>query len=184
MYPLIPLQNHSQVYGTTPHLNRVLNMQASHPWHRQTLWLVCSLPWHRQSCSTVCATLLVQREPLVCAYSTPSTDRAVTQHIPCPWPKTELLVLLGVPSHRSQDHAANVQPEGPKAPSHLRDWRYSNACQKALSPHRVTHQRNCALAPASPKKQITKGPEPEKQITEGPEQWENKVKLRAVTIKV
>lgn len=67
----------SPVYGPCP---------AISPSLVQTEDALIHCPWHRQSNNPVCVTPPAQTENLVSVHSAPSTDRAVTQHVPYPSP--------------------------------------------------------------------------------------------------
>lgn len=63
-------------------------------------------------------------------------------------PSSEMLVQPGMPSHRSQDHAACVLREETRVPSCLGYWDAQwMACQRALSPQKELHTTGIVHTP-------------------------------------
>lgn len=98
---------------------------------------------------------------------------AVTWPVFYPQPRSELVVQPGVPSHRSQDHAACVLPGVSRASSCLGCWGHTVNCMpEGSGPSQgVAYQMNYAHAPTHRENQ--------KWTTEGSESGEKGVQLRA-----
>lgn len=151
---LIPIQNHSWVHITP--LPRQSPCPASTLPSAQIDPLAGTHPAPPQPQPSVCYAL-AQTEPLVYVWSVcilhPSQAELSPGTYPNPQLGSELLVQLGVLSQRSQDHTARALPEGPRVhPSLAAGSAQQNACQGAMGPHRVIHQRNCTPVFANPEK--------------------------------
>lgn len=94
----------------------------------------------------------------------PVVDRAVTQCIIYPWPRSELLVWPSMPRHRSQDRSACALPEGHRLPSWIGYWDCTVNCMSEGSG--PSQGGTGHVLPATPKnlKWTTKGSEPGRRV--------------------